>query len=526
MAERRIPNAGAVQEAMRDSGKAKELSMIGDLVSKVGTGVADAALGIIDKQDKVKMSKNLSQMNLDVNDLFMTTQEKYKDDPLSQDALDFYATEARKIEDKYAAGVSPLNQSAFQANLQKVNANYAKQYKTWAAKQAVKNTEGDIKDTIANNNTLLYRAGLTDDYMNLANIQSNFNDITKNMTDIAASSGVLSAEQVKDFVDSMKSDGMVSYLTGLINTAPNKALGFLGQEAVLNDINSPKKAQSLRNAAKAQIEKVKREKTHKDVTDVMTFLGQLGQMPYEDNPENIQLVYENLKTIGENLKGTKPDFEYVATNAINKYLADAGSDLGNAYRYDLENFNKQETDFAEQMGFIINARSEEELADFVLTQFAESNLSNNRKMILLNAAVKKVAEGRMPVSKEEADAQTAPPPKKGSINYQQATSLATKKAVNEAQYPFSSALQYLTGFNVPSFYIERFINYIFGTGEEPTSSEIMNAAYRTNEEFQINEKYPEIRGKAQGDTVYINGEAYIYQGFDPKTGKPGFKEIQ
>jgi hypothetical protein len=205
---------------------------LGDAIS----GLAEMSVNIIKQEQASNMTKLYSDMQLELNELDHAIKVDYESNP--QLAQEKYKESFTKIVDRYGANVSPSLTRDWEASVNKVKTTSLLQMQNWGFKQGQINTTRNIASSLDNIYKMATSQGMDygladgDDLDVLLGTDASLSPL------MYMSSKMLGEETTKQMFDGVSESYMKSFISGVAETNPMKALELLNDEQVVSKMNA------------------------------------------------------------------------------------------------------------------------------------------------------------------------------------------------------------------------------------------------------------------------------------------------
>lgn len=229
--------------------------------------IADAGQQIIAAGQEAKITENFSKAQLELNNLNNQYQIDYEDNPMG--GLEKLKEQQKKILDGYGDEISPFFRNQWVKNsIDLGNKNYA-QNEAWAFKQTRVNTVKSVNNSIKNN---LFQA--TTDGQNFGNSDETEVGAALNFRisrDKLAAFGDkrIGAATTTEMLESYNEDYMKSFISGVSETNPIKALKMLDDPKIKDSFRDPNQYTKMKEAVEARSLKVGEINAEKQVLSAL-----------------------------------------------------------------------------------------------------------------------------------------------------------------------------------------------------------------------------------------------------------------
>ncbi len=231
MADRQVTNYRQVTEQVVD----------------MGSGIPEVLGGIVEKVNQVsneaKINKNISQAQLELNQLANDYQVKYQGNP--QVGAKEFASARNQILEKYGSDISPIYKQDWLQQTRQLATRSDLAMQNWQFNQTQKNVVSDINEAMelnlrqADMNGQSYGSGNTDELKSVLDFQSSYNKIYQ------TGASVIGAESAKAQMDGYKTKYINNFLSGVASVNSTKARELLNDEKFSDELTSADKQNIL-----------------------------------------------------------------------------------------------------------------------------------------------------------------------------------------------------------------------------------------------------------------------------------------
>lgn len=184
------------------------------------------------QNQEAKINENMSKVQLELNKLDTQYQIDNEADPTKN--LDQYREARKQIFDTYGEQISPLYSRIWQENVNKIAAQNDAQQQGWVLKQTRVNTVNSINRSMKDSLSLASMNGQNFGNSDQTEIGA-FLDYQNSRSQLAGFGNKhLGAETTTQMLDGYEDDYMKSFLSGVSETNPVKALKLMDQDVVKN----------------------------------------------------------------------------------------------------------------------------------------------------------------------------------------------------------------------------------------------------------------------------------------------------
>lgn len=231
--------------------------------------VAAAGEKIIAHAQEAKITENLSAAQLELGALNQVYRTKYEKDPFNEQGMTDYKADQKSIFDKYSEGISPFFRDNYSQNTQKLANSSNVTFQTWQYTQARKNTVDSLNNSMRNNFSQAMINGQQfgeSDSLDFSGVL-NFKDSKSTLA--AFGSKNLGASTTSDMLKTYDEDYAKSFISGVAETNPLKALKLLEDPGVEKSIGNAQTFAKLKEAVGNRALKVQEINGQKEVLGVL-----------------------------------------------------------------------------------------------------------------------------------------------------------------------------------------------------------------------------------------------------------------
>ena len=197
------------------------------------------------KDDIAKMNDYASDANLQLMRATNDWRVKNASNPLDPKAIEQLNSDQNKVFSQYDDKIGVFSKGDWQKQSQKIIRQYQEDNLQWGIKQSVQNFQDRVNGTIKKDLFSAQEYGRSND---LIRAKSHFEDSLEKIR--TSSSGVIPEEKIAEITTDFKADYSKSYIVGLADTDPDKALSMLKDEKVREEIGDAKNIRLLEDYAK------------------------------------------------------------------------------------------------------------------------------------------------------------------------------------------------------------------------------------------------------------------------------------
>lgn len=242
MAQRDINTLATVTDVV-----AQQPNSFGEMTGKLGSA-------LIERDQEAKIGENLSKAHAEVAALSDQYKIDFEGDPLK--GMEQFQNARQQVFDKYSDNISPFFRRAWDeqtTSLAKVN---DAQQTAWAYEQTHKNTIQSVNDTMQNYLAMASKdgEGFGKGKSNQLEAFANFGLAQKSLEDFGNTH--LGEMTTKKMMEDFKDDYIKTYVSGVTETNPARALKLLDDPTVRDSMKDPDKYYKFKEAVESRAKAV------------------------------------------------------------------------------------------------------------------------------------------------------------------------------------------------------------------------------------------------------------------------------
>ena len=357
MANRPAAERTVTDSVMPDS-HASEMFRTGAHLAEFGT---DLAFQAAEKADIAKINNFSADSKLQMLQAQQQWKSENQSDPMNKESITKLNDTLGKITSQYDGQISVLSRGKWAQQSSALKKAFADETYDWGVRQSVSNAESNINQSIQKNNQIAVQLGNALDY---DNAKKNFSDMMGGIHSFT--SGLAMDGETQKLTKNAKSDYTFSFLYGVAQTDPDKAMNMLGDKNIVDDLTNgnpeyERKARQMINGMK----QVRQEQQTADMID-NRFKTTL------DIATNKVGLYDMVGNIGEVSKKDPKLAE--AMQAV--------VDSGGFYRVN----KNEDVEFSKLVKNIFDSGDQHSMSEFVVSALKNRSISNDRMAIIVQAA--------------------------------------------------------------------------------------------------------------------------------------------
>ena len=293
MANRNVTQSGIrkVTNVVADLSSASILDAVGAL-----GGFAEAAL---ERSQRAKMTEGLTQATMELNALSNQYQIDNESNPAAN--IKQFQKDRQKIFDNLGKGISPLYKQQWVEKTGQLKNRSDLTMQAWEIKQAQENTVNSINKTIKANLGIAVQEGQR---FGLGEIEEfepvlNFQASREELEDFAE--GRIGDETMQPVLDNYKEDRVKSFLSGVADTNPLKALALMEDEQIQNAFSDQDQFLDMKKAIKNKALRLDDIAQENEILDILRDESNLLTRSLQENVSyaELQQIFSEQK-ISEN----------------------------------------------------------------------------------------------------------------------------------------------------------------------------------------------------------------------------------
>lgn len=252
-----------------------------DQMVAVGAEMAQKILG---QRQEAKIVQGVSEAQLELGRLENQYRIDYEGDPMG--GLEKYKADRQKIFDKYKKNVSPLYGRQWDAEVQKIATRNDATQQAWGLKQSRINTVDSVNDTMKNNFRQAMNDGQSFGLSDETQIEAfvNYGTAMDSLSEFAEKN--LGSETAENMLETYEQDYLKSFVSGVAETNPHKALALLNDETVSDGFVDPDQLVKFKRSVEARVKRydVAQRKKAKanELAATNSLLNEVGNMGYAE----------------------------------------------------------------------------------------------------------------------------------------------------------------------------------------------------------------------------------------------------
>lgn len=228
---------------------------------------ADITGEILRQGVEAKINENISKVQLDLNALNHQYQIDFEGNPLA--GKDEYKQKRQELFDTYAEQISPLYRRQWQNSMSQIANRDDALQQAWALKQTRVNTVSSINTSMKNNFMQANLDGQDFGERDDAEIASFVNFATSKEQLAAFGNKNLGEESTAKMLETYEEDYMKSFLSGVSETNPVKALRLLDTDMVKDTFSDPQQYMKMKEAVEARALKIQSIRSENEILSVL-----------------------------------------------------------------------------------------------------------------------------------------------------------------------------------------------------------------------------------------------------------------
>lgn len=243
-----------------------------NLLGNAISSIAEMSVNVIRQEEASNMNRLYSDMQLEINELDHKIKVDYESNP--QMAQEKYKEHFATIVDRYGSNVSSNFIRDWEGNVSKLKTNNLLQLQNWGFKQGQINTKRNIATSldniykVATSQGMSYGLGDGDDLDVLLGADASLSPL------INMSSKMLGEETTKQMFEGVSDGYIKSFISGVAETNPIKAMELLSNEEVAGRMDAGHRSK-MQGAIKNKVMNYHKEMKEQEVFNAILFNTEL-----------------------------------------------------------------------------------------------------------------------------------------------------------------------------------------------------------------------------------------------------------
>ncbi len=362
MAHRQLAKREVTDVTMPESSDAKSFAALAD--------TAEGFMELEKKKDLANMNDFMADANLQMLDVTNKWRVANEGDPTNQEALGKLHAEYERILGQYNDKIGLLSRGDWTKVSSRLKSQYQLDNLQWGQKQAVVNMENRINGSMQKNFSIFAQLGRNGDLDNFRQTYQNSESAIEEF-----SQGIIGDERRNKLMEDYASDSMTSWILGLAEKNPKKALAYLEQEGVRNDLGSQEKVLSIKRIISGMTTAQERQIEDNKVQNRFNIIADIAERGFD---------WQNSTALTNKIGSQDPEL----AEAIIKNLEKGGYQPEEDASGEIK--NKAFMDLAKD---IFNSKEPKTISDFLVNTLSDNkNISRDRLAILVYAAKEHAGE--------------------------------------------------------------------------------------------------------------------------------------
>lgn len=249
----------------------------------IQTGAAIAET-ILRQRQEAKVTQGVSQAQLELGKLDNQYRIDFEHDPMG--GLEAYKADRDKIYSEIGKGISPLYGRDWLAKTTAISTRNDATMQAWALKQSRINTIDSVNDTMKNNFKQASNDGQTFGLSDESEIEAfvNFGTSMEALDEYAAKN--LGQETAENLLETYEQDYLKSFISGVAETNPRKALQIAEDERVADAFTDNDQLFKFKSGLEARVKRFDKANKQKSQASGMratnSLLNEVGNMGYAE----------------------------------------------------------------------------------------------------------------------------------------------------------------------------------------------------------------------------------------------------
>lgn len=258
------------------------------------SGIADFGKKIIEQNQDAKIAENFSLAQLDLAKVNNDYQTKWASNPFG--GLDELKEARKNVYDQYGADISPFFKSKWDENVRSLDASQKLQTEVWGFGQTKKNTVSSINRSIKNNLGQATMDGYTFGTTDSDEMGALLNFAASKKQLAGFGDAHLGSEETTNLLEGYDDDYTKSFMSGLAESNPIKALRLMESDKVKNSFKDQGQYLKMKTAVEARAMNVTEVNTQKEVLSTLKNENSMLTKSLDGNVSYAELQQEFART--------------------------------------------------------------------------------------------------------------------------------------------------------------------------------------------------------------------------------------
>lgn len=213
------------------------------------TALVSIGANIVETSQEARLTQRLSEAQLQLNTLDNEFRISNQSDPFSADASKDYKESRREIFDTLADGISPFYRKQWEEKVANLSRASDISNQAWGFSQSRQNTVNDLQGTLQADMALAAETGRSFGLSESTDIESvirGFAPARQKLTEFATKR--LGPETADQLLENYDEDYLKSFISGVAEQNPTKALQLLNNDLIKDSISDSKTYSQFKNA--------------------------------------------------------------------------------------------------------------------------------------------------------------------------------------------------------------------------------------------------------------------------------------
>tara|TARA_R110000851_G_scaffold246062_1_gene398764 strand:- start:4858 stop:6495 length:1638 start_codon:yes stop_codon:yes gene_type:complete len=248
------------------------------------TSAAKVGEQILRSNEEAKIANGVSKAQLEVSALENQYRIDFQGDPLG--GMDQFKKDRKAIFDEVGKGISPLYGRDWAAKSRAIAERGDASQQAWGIKQSRVNTVSAVNETMTNNFKQASNDGQTFGLSDESDVEAfvNFGTSLENISEFATNN--LGSETSKGMLESYEEDYLKSFISGVSETSPHKALGLMETDQVKDGFRDIQQFQKFKRSVEIRANRFdkanKQRAGAQSLSNANSLMSQVGKMGYAD----------------------------------------------------------------------------------------------------------------------------------------------------------------------------------------------------------------------------------------------------
>ena len=296
---------------------------------------AGAEIGetILRQRAEAKITENISKAQLELGQLEHQYRIDFQGNPM--EGMAKFKEDREEIFNRLGEDISPLYGRSWQDKTRAISTRNDATQQVWALKQSRVNMIDSVNDTMKNNFSQSSIDGRSFGMSDESEIEAfvNFGTSMEELEEFATKN--LGAEKAEELMETYEEDYMKSFISGVSETNPHKALEIMNSDIARDGFSNPDQFMKLKTSLEARAARFDKSNKQKreaaNLAGTNSLLPKVGQMGYAELQANFsefntsseaKAFYEEVNGYANTKRALTPEEKAGAKNKFHVFMAD------------------------------------------------------------------------------------------------------------------------------------------------------------------------------------------------------------